>query len=56
MSQFNTNPTKKQDGIGTLHIRIELALEKNVHVVTNENGEKLDYYSFPQDRGAMIIF
>ena len=56
MSQFSTNQTKKQDGTGTLHVGIDLALEKNVCVVTNGNGEKLDYFSFPQARGGYDYF
>ncbi|MBA4383650.1 MAG: hypothetical protein C0410_02845 [Anaerolinea sp.] len=56
MSQFSTNQTKKQDGIETLHVGIDLALEKNVCVVTNGNGEKIDNFSFPQDRGGYDYF
>jgi transposase len=56
MSQFSTNQTKKQDGTRTLHVGIDLALEKNVCVVTKENGEKIDYFSFPQDRGGYDFF
>jgi transposase len=56
MSQFSTNQTKKQDETGTLHIGIDLALEKNVCIVTNGNGEKIDHFSFPQDRGGYDYF
>jgi len=56
MSQFSTNQTKKQAGNKTLHAGIDLALEKNVCIITNENGEKLDQFSFPQDRGGYDYF
>ena len=56
MSQFSTNQTKKQEGNETLHVGIDLALEKNVCVVTKENGEKIDHFSFPQNRGGYDYF
>jgi transposase len=56
MSQFSTNQTKKQDGNETLHVGIDLALEKNVCVVTRENGEKLDHFNFLQSRCGYDYF
>ncbi|HEX9092002.1 MAG TPA: IS110 family transposase, partial [Anaerolineales bacterium] len=41
---------------GTLHAGVDLALEKNVVVVVNEKAERLDHFSFPQDRGGYDYF
>jgi len=41
---------------GTLHIGVDLALEKNVVIVINEKGQRLDHFSFPQDRGGYDYF
>ena len=40
MAQFNIDRQLAQDPPGTLHAGIDLALEKNVVVVINENGER----------------
>jgi transposase len=40
----------------TLHAGVDLALEKNVVVVINEKAERLDHFSFPQDRGGCDYF
>jgi transposase len=40
----------------TLHAGVDLALEKNVVVVINEKAERLDHFSFPQDRGGYDYF
>ena len=42
--------------LGTLHAGVDLALEKNVVVVINEKAERLDHFSFPQDRGGYDYF
>ena len=41
---------------GTLHVGVDLALEKNVVVVINEKAQRLDRFSFPQDRGGYDYF
>jgi transposase len=41
---------------GSLHAGVDLALEKNVVVVINEKAERLDHFSFPQDRGGYDYF
>ncbi|KAF0107697.1 MAG: transposase family protein [Chloroflexi bacterium] len=59
MSKFSINEQLTQDSTDstrTLHAGIDLALEKNVVVVINANGERLDYFSFPQDRGGYDYF
>jgi len=45
-----------QDPAGSLHAGVDLALEKNVVVVVNERAERLDQFSFPQDRGGYDYF
>jgi transposase len=45
-----------QDPAGTLHAGVDLALEKNVVVVVNERAERLEHFSFPQDRGGYDYF
>ena len=40
----------------TLHVGVDLALEKNVVVVMDEKGQRLDHFSFPQDRGGYDYF
>jgi transposase len=45
-----------QDPAGTLHAGVDLALEKNVVVVVNERAQRLDHFSFPQDRGGYDYF
>jgi transposase len=56
MSQSNIDRPLVQDPAGTLHAGVDLALEKNVVVVVNEKGERLDHFSFPQDRGGYDYF
>jgi transposase len=41
---------------GMLHVGVDLALEKNVVIVINEKGQRLDHFSFPQDRGGYDYF
>ena len=52
MAQFNIDRQLAQDPSGTLHAGVDLALEKNVVVVVNQKAERLDHFSFPQDRGG----
>jgi transposase len=56
MSQANIDKPSMQDPSGTLHAGVDLALEKNVVVVINERAERLDHFSFPQDRGGYDYF
>jgi len=55
MTQFNIYRQFVQDPGGTLHAGVDLALEKNVVVVVNERAERLDHFSFPQDRGGCVL-
>jgi len=41
---------------GTLHVGVDLALEKNVVIVVNEKAHRLDHFGFPQDRGGYDYF
>jgi len=41
---------------GTLHVGVDLALEKNVAIVINEKAQRLDHFSFLQDRGGYDYF
>ena len=56
MSQSNIDRSLAQDPSGTLYAGVDLALEKNVVVVVNEKGQRLDHFSFPQDRGGYDYF
>jgi hypothetical protein len=56
MSQSNIDRPLAQDPSGTLHAGVDLALEKNVVVVVNEKAQRLDHFSFPQDRGGYDYF
>jgi transposase len=56
MTQSNIDRQFVQDPAGTLHAGVDLALEKNVVVVVNERAERLDHFSFPQDRGGYDYF
>jgi hypothetical protein len=42
MSQSNIDRPLAQDPSGTLHAGVDLALEKNVVVVVNEQAQRLD--------------
>ena len=52
MPQSSIDRQFVQDPSKTLHAGVDLALEKNVVVVVNEKGERLDHFSFPQDWGG----
>jgi len=56
MPQSNIDRPFVQDPSKTLNAGVDLALEKNVVVVVNEKGERLDHFSFPQDRGGYDYF
>ncbi len=56
MSKSNIARQLAQVQPRTLHAGVDLALEKNVVVVINEKAERLDHFSFPQDRGGYDYF
>jgi transposase len=56
MTKFSIARRNVQDQPGTLHVGVDLALEKNVVVVINEKGQRLDRFCFPQDRGGYDYF
>ncbi len=56
MSQSNIARQLAQAHAETLHAGVDLALEKNVVVVVSEKAERLDHFSFPQDRGGYDYF
>lgn len=56
MSQSNIDKPSMQDPAGKLHAGVDLAMEKNVVVVVSERAERLDHFSFPQDRGGYDYF
>ena len=56
MTQSNIDRQFVQDPAGTLHAGVDLALEKNLEVVVNERAERLEHFSFPQDRGGYDYF
>jgi transposase len=56
MSKSNIARQLAQVQGGSLHAGVDLALEKNVVVVVNEKAERVDHFSFPQDRGGYDYF
>ena len=56
MALSNIDGQFVQDPAGTLHAGVDLALEKNVVVVVSERADRLDYFSFPQDRAGYDYF
>jgi len=56
VSKSNISKQLKQVQPGTLHVGVDLALDKNVVIVINEKAERLDHFSFPQDRGGYDYF
>jgi transposase len=56
MSNNSTYEKIGQDQPGILHVGVDLALEKNMVIVINERAERLDRFSFPQDRGGYDFF
>ena len=56
MSKSNIARQFVQVQPGTLHVGVDLALEENVVIVINEKAQRLDHFSFPQDRGGYDYF
>jgi len=56
MSHNSTFKQNGQDQPGILHVGVDLALEKNMVIVINEKAERLDRFSFLQDRGGYDFF
>ena len=56
MSKSNTSKQLAQVRPGTLHAGVDLALEKNVVVVINDQAQQLDQFSFSQDRSGYDYF
>lgn len=56
MSKSNISKQLRQVPPGALHVGVDLALEKNVAVVINEKAERLDQFSFTQERGGYDYF
>ena len=56
MTKSNIARQLVQDQPGKLHVGVDLALGKNVAVVINEKGQRLDRFSFPQERGGYDYF
>jgi transposase len=56
MTKFSTARRFVQDQPGTLHAGVDLALEKNVVIVINDKGQRLDHFSFAQDRVGYDYF
>jgi transposase len=56
MPKSNISKRLAQVQPGTLHVGVDLALEKNVAVVINERAERLDQFSFSQDRSGYDYF
>jgi len=47
MSNSSTSEKLMQVPPGILHVGVDLALEKNMAVVIDEQAERLDRFSFP---------
>ncbi len=56
MSKSNITKPFVQGKAGSLHVGVDLAMEKNVAVVINEKGERVDRFSFSQDRDGYDYF
>lgn len=56
MSKSNTTKELMQYQPGSLHAGVDLALEKNVVIVMDEMGHRLDHFNFPQDRDGYDYF
>jgi len=56
MTKSNIARQFVQDQPGSLHAGVDLALEKNVVIVIDEKAQRLDRFSFPQDRGGYDYF
>jgi transposase len=56
MSKSNIFRQLAQVKPGALHVGVDLGFEKNVVVVINEKAQRLDRFSFSQDRGGYDYF
>jgi len=56
MSKSNISKRLTQDEPGNLYAGVDLALEKNVVVVINDQAERVDRFSFSQDRSGYDYF
>jgi len=56
MANSSTTKEIRQVSGGTLHVGIDLGLEKNWAVVINERAERVDRFSFASDRGGYEYF
>jgi len=56
MSKSNIARQIMQVQPGSLHAGVDLALEKNVVIVINEKGQRLDHFSFAQEREGYDYF
>ena len=56
MTKSNITKQFAQVKPGALHAGVDLALEKNVVVVINEKAERIDRFSFSQDREGYDYF
>ena len=56
MSKSNISERLTQLHPGVLHVGVDLALEKNVVVVINQDAQRVDQSSFAQDRGGYDYF
>jgi transposase len=56
MTNNSTFSKLRQDQPGTLHVGVDLALDKNMVAVISERAEKLDRFSFPQNREGYEYF
>jgi hypothetical protein len=52
MSNSSTSKKIRQAPGGTMHVGIDLSLEKNWAVMINERAERTDRFSFSSDRGG----
>jgi len=56
MSNSSTSKKLKQVPSGTLHVGVDLALEKNLVVVINERAERIDRFNFATEWGGYQYF
>lgn len=56
MSNSSISKKLRQVPSGTLHVGVDLGLEKNFVVVMNEHAERIDRFRFATDRGGYAYF
>jgi len=56
MSNSSTTKKLRQVPSETLHVSIDLGLEKNWVLAINERAERVDRFSFASDRGGYNFF